>query len=350
MKSGRAEQLQFLRFLAFIHVFILHTESWQFYRYPAWNGGLSAVSFFIMLGGAVVGYSGWRKEITLSGSAVAKDMVKRIRKIYPLYFLTTCLAICFSEIPTAVLSHDRMALMQPAKQLLRNLLLLQSWFDNGYFKFNGVGWYLSTTMFLALFNLPILVLLKRMEKQERPWLWYGGLLLAGGAFTAVYSVLTYAGDVHFLQYIFPPARLGQHLIGITLGFALRSVQERIPEKTGLFTLAEAGALVFWVGSLYLFAESWHNRVADWVLPNALLIAAFLPGKGALSRVFRWKPLVRLGDVSFECFLVHMFLILSYGALIEVQPVTDLGKLFSSLLCFFLTVLLSLQLNGAGKKA
>ena len=35
VKSKRAEQLQFLRFLAFLNIFIYHSDQWNVYGYPS---------------------------------------------------------------------------------------------------------------------------------------------------------------------------------------------------------------------------------------------------------------------------------------------------------------------------
>ena len=53
-KAGtRADQLQFLRFLAFLNVYICHAESWLFFKYPASHCAAAAVSFFFI---AVLGF------------------------------------------------------------------------------------------------------------------------------------------------------------------------------------------------------------------------------------------------------------------------------------------------------
>ena len=69
----RAEQLQFLRFLAFINVFLVHTEEWAFFAYPRSHCSNAAVSFFFMLSGLVIGLSGFDREMHLSGGEIGKN-------------------------------------------------------------------------------------------------------------------------------------------------------------------------------------------------------------------------------------------------------------------------------------
>ena len=55
MKTGREEQLQFLRFLAFVNIFMYHSEQWLFFKYPVSHCAFAAVSFFFVLSGLVSG-------------------------------------------------------------------------------------------------------------------------------------------------------------------------------------------------------------------------------------------------------------------------------------------------------
>ena len=59
---ARQEQLQFLRFLAFLNIFITHAEQWLFFPYRSSHCANAAVSFFFMLSGMVAGYSFVRKQ------------------------------------------------------------------------------------------------------------------------------------------------------------------------------------------------------------------------------------------------------------------------------------------------
>lgn len=52
-RTGREDQLQFLRFWAFFNVFVCHGEQWMFFKYPTSHCSTAAVSFFFMLSGLV---------------------------------------------------------------------------------------------------------------------------------------------------------------------------------------------------------------------------------------------------------------------------------------------------------
>lgn len=350
-KAARAEQLQFLRFLAFVGVYIFHTEHWLIFSAPISHMGSAAVSFFFILSGLVTGYSGYGKPVDLSLRNQGRYMVRKIQKIYPLYFLTTMLAVIHSQLPTAIARMDMEALRSPLTYLVKNLLLIQSWFPQDKLSYNGAAWFLSTLLFLNLWNLPLLALFNRVEKKRWKYAFWliGSLGLT--AVTVVFCYLTQHLKMGYWHYRFPPARLGEYVCGMMLGFVLRDLQPRIQPKrwiTVLFTALEVFALVFWILSLPHAGNYWRNHIISWLKPNFLLLAVFGLGLGWVSRLFRWKPLVDLGNISFECFLIHIifvnFLQFQQPALVE----SAVGKVFAFLFCFGLTLVMALMLRGKKK--
>lgn len=344
--SGRQEQLQFIRFLAFANIFMLHANAWNFFRYPDWNGAVSAVSLFFMLSGVLTGYNAFGREQAPTLRAIGRSMWKKVKKLYPLYFLTLFYAALSSGIPRMLVDRDYASLAEPGVQLLKNILLLQSWFPEGYFSYNGVGWFLSSVMFLYLFNLPGAFVLNRLHRSRHSRKILAGTFTGILLLTVLYSYLTRNGDLHFLQYIFPPARMGEYFAGMILGFVIRAERENLPggEKKLLFTVLEAASILFWFVSLFATGNGWTDRVVLWLLPNLLVLGIFTVGKGKLSELFRCRPLVRLGDISFECFLIHTQLIQLYTTVTGVTGTSGMDCVVSLTLCLTFTVLTAMQLN------
>lgn len=347
----RENQLQFLRFLAFLNIYITHAEVWLFSPYPASHCATAAVSFFFMLSGLVTGYSLYGKDIRLSMKTQGSYLLRKLRRVYPLYALTTLCAALFSPLLFQIARLDFASAADSMVQLLRNLLLIQSWFPEGYLSFNAVGWFLSTLMFLRLFDLLFCCLLNRFRKLSRHCPFFG-LAIAGILFLiTVYCYLTQELDMGYWQYIFPPARLGEYLAGILLGFFIRSVKPRLAPVKWLripATVLEAGAVLYWFFSLSSPGNYWRNAIVSWLLPNLLLIAVFALGMGWISRLFCCRPLVRLGDCAFECFLIHNLIVVPISVNSDVQE--PLGKAIVFLSCLIFSVLLALYLNTAKRPA
>lgn len=348
--DGRESQLQFLRFFAFMNVFILHIGKWRFVDYPAWNGAVSTVTFFFLLSGMLAGFKVYGREVEVSLRSVCADLWKKLRKIYPLHLLTTIFSLIYFQVPAQIV-HDLYHSAGSLIQLAKNLLLLQAWFPDGYMSYNGVSWYLSTLMFLYLLTLPMQALLVRIGKKQNHNAVFAAITLVLFLATVGYSYITYryvpASAVHYWQYVFPPARIGQYFIGMMAGYMIRERKERgLPERTALFTLGEALALTVWVAALLLPEEVWYNRLVLWMFPNLILIGVFLMGQGALSRLFRLRPFVRLGDVSFACYLVHECVIYGLG---KVEPVSDWGRLLCTGIALGYTLLIAFVLRGQKEK-
>ncbi len=342
--TKRADQLQFLRFLAFFNVYICHAEAWLFFKYPSSHCAAAAVSFFFMLSGLVTGFAYCGKDIHLGLADEGRYLWHKIKKIYPLYLFTTLYTFLYA---------DHMSLVQLSglssfpKQLVRNLLLLQSWFPEGAFQYNGVGWFLSTLMFLSIFNLPVMYLLNKINRRPRGWMTLLGSLAGLLFLTTAYCYLTKQLDMSFWQYRFPPARMGEYLSGMILGVLLRSVKPYLKQGRGArlaFTALEIGAMCFWFLMLSRPGGPWRSNIFTWLLPNVILLSVFTCGMGWISALFRRRPLVCLGDISFECYLIHYVLIMQYSVFHENQVYTQLGNAMVFLYCLGLTVLLAFLIH------
>ena len=345
IENKREDQIQFLRFVMFLFVFILHMNMPEVY--PTWNAAVSAVSFFFMLSGALCGYYAIEKNCHLSVKNIVSDTFRKAKKQYGLYFITTIFAVFWSELPALVVNFDFAGMKQPLLQLCRNFLMIQSWFPDGYFSYNGVGWYLSTLMFLYLLNLPLTALLKKINSMpHRGWISIIAMALCV-AVTAVYSYVTNNEEVHFWQYIFPPARIGQYVFAAFLGYFIRSVKPKIRDGRTMwwtFTALEIGTVLFWLVSLYLTPISWRIRLLDGFVPNMLLLGVFLTGKGGISQLFRGKLFVKLGNLSADCYLLHQIVIHLFFTLSGVAPQGKIARLLCMGFCLWFTVMVAFYLD------
>lgn len=96
-RTGREEQLQFLRFWAFFNVFVCHGEQWLFFKYPTSHCSTAAVSFFFMLSGLVTALVFYNKDVRLSWREEGKYLWHKVKKIYPLYLFTTLYVFLYTN-------------------------------------------------------------------------------------------------------------------------------------------------------------------------------------------------------------------------------------------------------------
>lgn len=158
------------------------TEKW----FPHGNGAANAVSFFFILSGLVTGYSSFDKHISFSYSKTMEYVSKKLKKVYPLYFITTILAISYSDLAICIANHAFSDMKMWLIQLIKNLLLIQSWFQTGYFSYNGVGWFLSSIMFLYLLKVPITACASKIKENRNNILIFCGICFPVSPYGRIY--------------------------------------------------------------------------------------------------------------------------------------------------------------------
>lgn len=358
--NNRANQLQFLRFIAFFVIFIWHCggEGYHIKGMPNIESAYCAVSFFFILSGFVTGYSSYGKEYKLNFKEILKELWKKIKRFYPLYIgVTLCMAI-ISGMSTNIANYNLEPLKNEIGRLIRNILLMQSWFTQNYFDFSGVGWFLSSIMFLYIFNIPFKVLLNRIDKkiENTKSKCVTLILLFSVVIVAIilYSYIIRNADLQFFNYIFPPARLGEYLSGMISGFMIAMILNNVNRNKVLkerntkivYTMLEILVLIFWLIMMYIEGKSaWQARIVRWLLPNFALILVFSIGHGYLSKLFENKYLKMLGDISFECYLLHQMILRIYTKSTKFVNTTLLGRIFSIVVCLLITIILAYIIHG-----
>ena len=162
--------------------------------------------------------------------------------------------------------------------------------------------------------------------------------------------------MEYWQYIVPPARLREYIIGICISniiylFENKNYKYFSNEFKGILcSLLEIGSIMLWICNMYLPMEYWEYRIVHWIIPNIVLIAIFIHGKGIISNLFRKKVLVYLGDISFECFLIHQIVIYFYKQSIDVDATEIVGRLFSIIFCLILTIMIANIAHGKANES
>ena len=341
--TNESNQLQFLRFLAFVLICIFHTGNYQFSWLPDRNGAANAVEFFILLSGVVSGISSYDKEIHCSINNVFAYIKKKIVKVYPLYFVTTIFTVTYSSIPSMIAYHDFDGTKDQLCQLVKNLLLIQSWFPTNYFSYNAVGWFLSTIMFLYFINVPLRAIATKIRNSKNSEWVFVIIVAVSYLLIWLYCYLTRNTNMEYTQYVLPVSRVGEYICGMALGYLICSLKKKIIVNrwvTVFFTALEAIAIGLWIYGMYIPMASWHFRITHWLAANIFMITIFSVGKGAFSSLFRLSVLRYLGDISFECFLIHQIVIHLYRTMSGLDVISKLGNLFSMSFCLLLTIMVA----------
>jgi peptidoglycan/LPS O-acetylase OafA/YrhL len=292
-----------LRWMAALLVFGLHLRNLGYLNgapvdiigWP-FMAGVTGVSFFFVLSGFVLTWSA-RPHDTATGF-----WRRRIARIYPVHLVTAVIAVLLGS---AMLGQSR----PTDPQLAANLLLIHSWWPAWWQTLNPVSWSLACEAFFYA-TFPALARVLR-------GLGHRALTALAAAAVATVLVLPWANTHYALGlalFSSPLARLPEFLLGAVLARLVQLGRWRGPGLKASSAIAVAGYILASVASAdFAFA-------ACTVLGFALVIpAAALADARELASVWRHPALVRLGELSFAFYMVHILVLHAGSAILTTLP-------------------------------
>ena len=313
MQSNKIDSLQVVRALAFLLIFLSHVE--------IISTGPIGVSIFIVLSGFCMTYSYLDRPEKIKDPSVTNNFhfsIGKIKKLYPLHVvtLTAVAVVVFSELFRQKASVSNICL--ETVLFFFNALLLQSWlpFRDGYYSFNAVSWYFSTSLFFY-FAFPIVFRIIQSKNKQRI-----SILLVSTFVLMILGSLCLDLGNHYLgwtrafskwfTYIFPIYRLGDFIFGLISGYIFTSIKHKY--NRGLISVLEIlviGLMIIQVilyNSKVIEATSWMLSLF-WLPTSILFVSLFALNLGITSRVLtKSRLLVWIGDISGEAFLLHQICI------------------------------------------
>lgn len=258
----------------------------------------AGVTFFLMASGFLLALKHPFKQ--LDGKSYRRFAWNHAVKLFPLHWLTLVMWI------VAMVLLGLFA-VKPLTLAL-NTLLLHSWSltHSIYFSCNKFSWFLSTLLFCYL----CYPLLARWFMPLR--LRHKAIILAVLA-VIDFAVLAGTGDYgRTALYVFPPVRLIDFLIGMTLAHAcqfLRNTTSLDKGETGIDGELIAIALLSVMVMTYRAYPSvlpWSDAILWWIPVGAILVVSLFYNKreGFIGRILASRPLQWLGDISFEIFMLQ----------------------------------------------
>ncbi|MEH1014681.1 acyltransferase [Micromonospora sp. CPCC 206060] len=319
---SRLPSLTGLRFVAAALVFATHvTWNTSLVEGPYGAGirqafslsGAYGVGFFFILSGFVLTWTARPDD------SAPRFWRRRLVKIYPSHLVTFALAgalMVAAARPVATVDW------------LSNLLLLHAWFPRleTSTSMNGVSWSLSGELFFYL-CFPLLFPMIGRIRDNRLWAAAGAVvaLIVGAALTAQFlvsdqprlQIFFLDGSYSFTQvwfvYFFPPVRALEFVLGILLA---RIVLAGRWPALGLLPAAGV-AVTGYVAALFLPYLFGTGGVASmWTAP--LIASAAVADWERRRSPLRGPVLVRLGELSFAFYLVHLMVVMIGGQVIGLD--------------------------------
>lgn len=252
--------------------------------------GYLVVDYFFVLSGFVIAHSyGARIE---TGGQGRDFLIKRIARVWPLHAVMLGLFVLL-EVARALTHFDSVPPWTGDREpvgIVTNLLMIQALGTHEHQTWNGPAWAVSAEMLCYVgFTALMLVAGKRL-----------GLISILIATAGAILVVSLAPRWMNTTWQFGWARA---LYGFFLGVVVYRVWtlRPAPGRGWLEAGLVAAALAFvWVA------------VGPWTVLASLVFAPVvwvLAGdRGRVARALTWEPLVKLGDVSYGVYLIHMLLI------------------------------------------
>ena len=305
--TGYFPGLQALRGIAILGVYFCHAgvlvrATW-------------ILSVFFVLSGFLTAYrhrSGPLPECSPAGCL--RYAWRRIRRLYPLYFLTLLffLALLLRSLRAGALPGTRLS--DIALTFGLNVALLQAWapYNSIYYSFNTPAWFLSAIVFMYFVTPPLLRVLRRSDKRGL----IRALALVCGVYCAYSFALALAGSripAYAHEWFFcicPAYRLGDYLVGCCLGFLYPYAEARkIPKRRAAAAELAILALSLLTYVLYYRQLGFLSRIGlgstVLLLPAASLLVLFMAlDRGGVLSLLN-NPVTRFfGRISGTAFLIH----------------------------------------------
>ncbi|MGW5104586.1 acyltransferase family protein [Streptomyces sp. NPDC004100] len=281
-----------LRWMAALLVFGLHVNNFGYFggqpgRLVAWafGPGATGVSFFFVLSGFVLMWS------ARPGDRALGFWRRRIARVYPVHLVTLVVAF--------VMAYTLSGLPRPrVRQAAANVLLVHSWWQPWWQTLNPVSWSLACEAFFYAAFPALFLVLRRLSAR-------GAVVLGALAVLAV-LVLARADSHHWLHqplYSLPLARLPEFVLGAVTARLVMLGRWRGPGLEASLALALLG--YFLVPQIRGGYTGTACTLAGFV---TLIPAAALADLRGLPSLWRRRRLVRLGELSFAFYMIHLLVL------------------------------------------
>ncbi|MGX1546921.1 acyltransferase family protein, partial [Streptomyces adustus] len=291
-----------LRWVAALLVYGLHVRNAGYFggtggRIMTWGFGPggSGVSFFFVLSGFVLMWSARPADRAFA------FWRRRIARVYPVHLVTATLAL--------LMAYLGMFTMPTPRQGLANLLLVHSWWRPWWQTLDPVSWSLACEAFFYALFPALAFVLRRLGAR-------GSAAVAGVSMLAVLALT--ACDPHTWLgeqlYSLPAARLPEFVLGAAVARTVLLGRWRGPGLEASLALTIIGYF------LVPQVTSGHPATACTLLGFALLIpAAAVADLRGLPSLWRHRRLVRLGEISFAFYMVHLLVVRAVRGLVGTNP-------------------------------
>jgi peptidoglycan/LPS O-acetylase OafA/YrhL len=254
---------------------------------PIVREGNYAVPLFFILSGFVLAYNYGDGFSKLCWSDYRRFVLLRFGRIYPVH-LATLLAVLVMVILARLSSRPITEPGYTTATFFENLFLVQTWVPDFELNWNYPAWSISSEWFAYLWFPVLMVVLTRVKSVA-----LAGILLGAAWAGAVLVYLT--GPIPFrdLLVVIPTFAAGV--------IACRSWQLAKERRFGPRWLPDLCAVLI-IAMPFITASSFLT--VAYVSVFLLLVLTLATWTDACTGIWRWQPLIFLGEVSYSLYMTH----------------------------------------------
>lgn len=319
MFVGDKNALHGLRFV-FIAMLMMQHMSW-----PITWGGM-VVTLFLIVGGFLTAYNNWQKNVFYTREVSVKYYIRKIKKLYPLFLLSTLLKVVqIVHLKTDVVSWG---------DLILHLLMVKSLVPSNIdqtFVWGGANWYISTIMICYLAT-PFLYkgAMALYNKWKRPTTMLVAAVVLWLMQLVIVLSIKVPMEAYSIQWWFvyvSPFRMVEYCIGMLVGIWYANIERKSDvtiAKSVIFSVLEVGTIIVQVIMYYMMSRfsEYVTISMYWTWLYIIMIVLAAEGKGIISKFLATKPMVYLGKLNFILYIMHQpiyaLLMVCFGGSIYYQ--------------------------------
>tara|TARA_B100000886_G_C20417186_1_gene489772 strand:- start:553 stop:2436 length:1884 start_codon:yes stop_codon:yes gene_type:complete len=325
MVYARRADIDTLRAVSVISVIIFHLDQSFF------PNGYLGVDIFFVISGYVITKS-ILKSLKRSQFTFLNFYIKRIKRIFPAFLI-----VLFTSFIFAIFILLKADLNRYLESLISSLGLVSNfyfWVTGGYFSTSDQLkpllhiWSLSVEEQFYLFFPIFLYLVFKFKNQTNIYLLMTILVVTISFFINLFFISKGHRDVIFFMF---PARIWQFGLG-----AIFAMAPTMKIKNSWFDF------IYLLSAVFLIIFNFIKKInflpdATFACLGASLILYNVNNKNILSNIFKFKPLIFLGLISYSLYLWH-WPIISFLKYIYIDSLSIKIIILSTLLIFLLSCL------------
>lgn len=302
--GDKISNIQGMRVIAFLMIFFAHTFNTNPVVGPL---GALGVQIFLVISGYLIAIRYGNKTFDNVWLDGLRYSWKKIKKFYLLHILTLSLFV------VQRLYRDKE--IDPISLIL-NITLTQAWYPPFSNDFNGVAWFLSAIVFIY-FLVPFTV--NFMSKKNTSQLLI--LLAVIFFFRVLVDSLAYRvfpEPLIQLLYFNPIYRYTEFLFGFIGALIFKNLDFDKEDRPKFFSAVQ----IFFIATYIIGCNFFFTTLSYCWLPIMFLllstILVIILTKSGIANILGVPPLVHLGNISFELFLLHGGFILFVSRVLKLN--------------------------------